>query len=528
MEKARKHMFIFRMVCVILAIVTALPLCIAGCGKTDKPGNSSDVSGSPSSSSDSSGKVTVESVEITSYPKTDYYPGEVFDITGLVVKANLSNGKSKNYFDADFSTWTHKGEPLTESMDKITLTLPKYDYNFDLVIKVANPTDMALTVDKTALKNSYVLSDTIDFTALVVRATVGNETKVVSNGDWRLFNGEKEITDKTAVEAKDLGAGEVTLTVKYLTGQATFTVNVLDPTKVITPAIIEAEDCVYRLNADGSESENKFEHWSVTDTCAAEYYDEQGTCATPSIQNGASGKSVGGLSGGNGENDYGRKVYFKFKVNVPEEGEYALRMRSQSSTLWPGDDTFAVNINAEKGSDNKLKFSETQLRLTLGYRLGEYADLGTKEYHSWFNLFWWGIQKIGDYQLKKGENEIRVYLPKGISGNIDYFEVVQGEQSSAPKIISMRSGNAVDLSENALHLEKGKTLTDMVNTPAAHPVKYTLLYLRTSTGKDVCVLASMLEGKVDYTKVGAQTVTVVDPVSKEEASFTLIIDDIEA
>ena len=100
--------------------------------------HSSDVSGSPSSSSDSSGKVTVESVEITSYPKTDYYPGEVFDITGLVVKANLSNGKSKNYFDADFSTWTHKGEPLTESMDKITLTLPKYDYNFDLVIKVAN------------------------------------------------------------------------------------------------------------------------------------------------------------------------------------------------------------------------------------------------------------------------------------------------------------------------------------------------------------------------------------------------------
>ena len=40
-------------------------------------------------------EVIVKSVDITSMPlKTSYYPGEIFSPEGLVVKANLSNGKT--------------------------------------------------------------------------------------------------------------------------------------------------------------------------------------------------------------------------------------------------------------------------------------------------------------------------------------------------------------------------------------------------------------------------------------------------
>ena len=289
---------------------------------------------------------------------------------------------------------------------------------------------------------------------------------------------------------------------------------------------IEAEDCVYYLNDDNTETENKFDHWSVNNSSGAEYYDDTGNLTSASILSGASGKFVGGLNlDGNGKKN--NNVYFKFKVNVPEDGEYSLRMRGQSSTQWPPVDTFAININSEKDSDNNLKFTNAEATLPLGYRLGKYADLKGKKYYSWNNLFWWGINDLGNYNLKKGENEIRFYLPNGISGNIDYFEVVQGKenQDNKPKIISMRTGNIVDLSNNDLHLEKGKKLTDIVNTPALHPVKYTLIYLRTSTGKDVAILESMLEGKIDYEKVGLQKITVVDPISNEEASFNLIIEE---
>ena len=61
-----------------------------------------------------------------------------------------------------------------------------------------------------------------------------------------------------------------------------------------------------------------------------------------------------------------------------------------------------------------------------------------------------------------------------------------------------------------------------------HPVKYTLLYLRTSSGKEIPVLESMLDGKIDYEKIGeAQLIEVTDPVSKESASFTLVIEEVK-
>ena len=83
------------------------------------------------------------------------------------------------------------------------------------------------------------------------------------------------------------------------------------------------------------------------------------------------------------------------------------------------------------------------------------------------------------------------------------------------------------MSKNALYLNKGEKLTDLVLTPELHPEKYTLLYIRLSSGKEVPVTERMLDGKVDYNKTGEQTVTVTDPVSGEQASFTLIIEEMK-
>ena len=543
MEKARKHMFIFRMVCVILAIVTALPLCIAGCNKNKHvceskcptcgyclnkeckdpvcemkcKGHKDDGPSTP---------VTIKNVQVVVKPKTEYYPGEVFDPSGLVMKATLSSNKSKNLFDKDLASWTHKDEKLTEEVTKITLTLSGYDYSFDLPITVGFPKDMTVTADTSTLKEKYTTDETIDFTTVSVRVTTGGTTTVLKESEWKLFKGETEITDKSAVKAKDLGIGDITLTAQYLPGQEkNFTVTIVDATKVISPAFIEAEDCVYNLDDDGNETDTLYTY--VEATSRAQYYSDT-TLAFTTISSGASGRgAVARLTG-----QYsGKKVFFKFNVNVPEDGSYKIRARAQAVGKQNVKNRIAVNINGAKGADGKFEFTlnnENQY-IYAGNRMGEYCDLAGKSYTNYYNMFWWGVLDIGSFELKKGENTIRVYMPSGIEGNIDYFEVVASEEAQTAKIMSMRTGARVDLSKNVLYLEKGKKLTDIVVTNELHPLTYTLLYIRLSTGVEVPVLGKWVEDKIDYTKVGVeQIITVTDDVSGETASFTLIIEDIKA
>ena len=59
---------------------------------------------------------------------------------------------------------------------------------------------------------------------------------------------------------------------------------------------------MYYLNDDNIETENKFDHWSVNNRSAAEYYEDTGNLTSASLLSGASGKAVGGLNlDGNGK-----------------------------------------------------------------------------------------------------------------------------------------------------------------------------------------------------------------------------------
>ena len=300
---------------------------------------------------------------------------------------------------------------------------------------------------------------------------------------------------------------------------------------VFEPIVIEAEDCVYKLDENGAETTNAYT--TKESVAIAEYYqtiDQDGTTTkkvvqTKSISNGSSGKgAVSSLS----ENQNGKKVYFKLSVDAPFKGSYKIKARAQGpSGASDIKGLLHVNVNNAKDVDGKLIFttnSDSQ-KLTAGNQLKAYCTIADDEpYTNWLNMFWWGMVDIGTFELNKGENEIRIYLLNGFPGNIDYFEVA-ADGKEAPAIISYRPDLSGNLDGKVLHISKDTKLTSVVPTPALHPAKYTLLYLRTSSGKEVPVLESMLKGKVDYNKVGKeQLVTVTDPVSKEEASFTLFID----
>lgn len=465
----------------------------------------------------------VVSAEVVIQPnKTSYYPGEIFDPTGLGVKATLSNGKTKNYFDMDFAEWTHKDEPLTEDITKITFTIPGTEVTFDVAITVSVPEDLVMTVDTSSLKETYLTTDTIDFSTIVVKVTTGGKTTILEQDMWSLWEADTEIEDISAVT---LPAGEHTMTVKYLTEfEKDFTVIVNDPASVINPEFVEAERSVYWLDDNGDETSGAY---TIKENVAGyEYYDEEGRLVQGSrISNGTSGDGASSSLSGSNTNQNGDKVYFKFTVNVPENGIYKLLARVQGTGAFKITNKFTVNINGKTGEDGKLEFaaSTSEDYVRAGNQLSKYVDTEGKKYTSWLGMFWWNMVCIGDYELQQGENTIRIRMPNAFEGNIDYFEVRESDYVYEPQLFSMRTGSRVDLTSNAIYLEKGQTLTDIVSTSELHPAKYTLIYIRLADGQEVPVLESMLSD-IDYNRVGEQTVTVT--CNETTATFKLVIEDI--
>ncbi|MFA6862104.1 MAG: hypothetical protein WCR56_07035 [Bacilli bacterium] len=177
-----------------------------------------------SSATVSDAEALVESVNFTVKPVVSYAPGDVFDITGMTVKVNLSNGHSKQYFDSDFSSWTHKDEALTEDVNKITFAIPDRVYSyFDLPITVSYADDInAVLIERVKFDQRYYSRsehpdfrtyEVIDFTYLTVKIQMVGETDYIEVTNWNLFDGETEFTNNQFVWFET--AGVHNLVVKY-------------------------------------------------------------------------------------------------------------------------------------------------------------------------------------------------------------------------------------------------------------------------------------------------------------------------
>lgn len=295
-----------------------------------------------------------------------------------------------------------------------------------------------------------------------------------------------------------------------------------------TTQVFEAENCAYYIEAKGEHAAD--DKYTDFETLAPFNYYDGDTACDNYIANGAGGNaSVRNIQG----NQEGKNVYFKFTVNTAESGYYKIKTRAVCNNTEKISRMFSVNVNNEKNSDGSLKLvtDKKEQQVYCGNRLSEYADLGGKEYVSYCSRAWWSIIDVGTVFLSKGDNEIRIYMPGGFGGNIDCFEVIDSEEQKTTKIISYNNEKLerVDVSETGtvLYLENGKKFSDHVNVKDLdyrHPVRYTLLYMSLTNNTEIPILESMLEGKVDYNKVGEeQVVTVTDPVSGESASFKLFI-----
>ena len=280
----------------------------------------------------------------------------------------------------------------------------------------------------------------------------------------------------------------------------------------VEPDHIEAEDCVYLL-------ENGNKYTVSEDSANAQYPDSEGKISSSNfsrINNGSSGKgAVSSLS----KTQNGTKVYFEFTVNAPTSGEYELLARVQGIDESSINGLFNVSIN---GGEATLNTSND--KILKGNQLKDQYN-ASSDYLNWCNLFWWNMVNIGTYSLNKGENTIKITLPNGLNGNIDYFEIQNKNITKTSKIFSFRGGSREELStNNGLTLIENGLLSDKSGTPASHPCKYTLMYIRLLDGSEHPITEEMLTNysNIDYKKVDQEQIVTIN-YKENTASFKLFI-----
>ena len=116
-------------------------------------------------------------------------------------------------------------------------------------------------------------------------------------------------------------------------------------------------------------------------------------------------------------------------------------------------------------------------------------------------------------------------MPNGLNGNIDYFEIQNKNSANTSKVFSFREGSRNELStNNGLTLIENGLLSDKSGTPASHPCKYTLMYIRLLDGSEHPITEEMLTNysNIDYTKVDQEQIVTIN-YKENTASFKLFI-----
>ena len=533
-------------------------------------------SGTPGDSEPYEDPYIVSVGEVTPPTKTSYIEGEIFDPTGMKFNTVwMVNGKEVN-IPLDYTicdSWTHKDEPLTVGVNKITFEV--YGKTFDVDITVKELTG-SLLINASALRSQYSTNEGIDLTKVqVFLAEEGGEYVPLGSGYNFYDNGTLVPASKwSSYVATDEGSH--TFTVKYLSLTETFTVEVVDSTKVISPYHVQAEDSIFMYEDATQQVETttpwtrkeNYSHYAVNVSYVENYLQDGASFPETNkygleelrglnyayvkaqVPHGAENAAVANT-------DTNKNYYYKFDVYVPEDGDYDLFVRAQATNSTTNTHVFDINIDERRESDGGALIYEQCVdgaadSTASGGNIVSgpqgYVVEGNQRYiegttsldgPGWFNMYYWSTVKIATIKLTAGTHTIRLRPTGAVSMNTDYFSLEKAGTSTAesePLVINERDGSGSVIGENdAIYLNAGEKLGDISEVPDGPFLHYTLIYLRvydyTNTSglapfyMEVPITEENISG-IDYSKTGKQTATVsfTAPSGTEyTAQFNVII-----
>lgn len=530
-----------KIISLVLAVLLAAALCfsLSACGETKPSGPSN---------TDKNKDPYVTKVDITKMPtKTEYYEGEIFDPKGLTFDATwIIEGKEK-VISLGYGTcqdWTHKNEPLTSDVTKITFTL--YGCTFDVAITVKPMASLNFIIDSSMIKAQYTTEDTINLTQIEAYLKEGDSNYMtVSHENLIITDNGTEIPLEDRYDYSTT-AGTHEFKVTYLGLSQSFSVEIIEPSQVITPYHVQAETSTffYEVGTGGTNGTDptKIFGYGYGDGTFVEtdnpytrlesesWYDKPGQATIKKIKHGAEGSVIANA-------EMHTNFYIKFTVNVPSDGTYDILARAQATTVAEVGKSLLVNVNG-KEENGQLVYEPLTSNEKILKGNQRYTDDGKVDGTSWFNMYFWTTAKLGTFELKKGDNVIR-FRPTGEANvpNIDYFEVQKEGSTSAEelKVVNERSGEGVVLNDTPVYIKQGEKLGDITGISAEWPDHYTLLYLRTFDYVDkdgnkafiqeIPITEEMITG-IDYDTLGDQVATVnyTSPSGQEyTTTFNVVI-----
>ena len=487
----------------------------------------------------------------------------------------MVNGKEVN-IPLDYTicdSWTHKDEPLSVGVNKITFEV--YGKTFDVDITVKELTG-SLLINASALRSQYSTNEAIDLTKVqVFIAEEGGEYVPLGSG-YSFYDNDTLVPASEWSSYVATDEGSHTFTVKYLSLTETFTVEVVDSTKVISPYHIQAEDSIFMYEDATQQVETttpwarkeNYSHYAVNVSYIENYLQDGASFPETnkygleeiSGQNYAyvktrvpHGAENAAVSNTNNNTDY----FYKFDVYVPEDGNYDLFARAQATSSTTNTHVFDINIDERRESDDGALVYEQCVdgaadSTASGGNIVSgpqgYVVEGNQRYiddtttldgPGWFNMYYWSTVKIATIKLTAGTHTIRLRPTGAVPMNTDYFFLEKAGTSTAesePLIINERDGSGSVIGENdAIYLNAGEKLGDISGVPEGPFLHYTLIYLRVYDYTNLSGLAPFymevpiteenISG-IDYSKTGKQTATVsfTAPSGTEyTAQFNVII-----
>lgn len=312
---------------------------------------------------------TIKEIKVTTPPnKTEYFSGEDFDKTGMVITAYLNNGNTreiKDYIVVD-------GENLGANQTEVKI---KYD-TFETTQKI---TVIKNSVEKLELKQlpkklEYDAGDDFETDGMIVEATFKDGTV-------------KEIKDFEIPDGKDLKNGQTSVNVVYQEGKTSLTIKV-NPNPIVKIEITNPP--------------TKKEYVEGQD------FNREGMVVTVTYQNGkvknvTSYTVENGTKLANGQN----KVVIKFE---DEELEQEITVKEKKP--------LAIEIK-DRPTKTKYVQNKEELELTGGKIIVKYNDGSSEE----VSMSESGVTVEGFDNTKLGKNTIKVkYLNLETSFEVEIIE----------------------------------------------------------------------------------------------------------
>ena len=198
-------------------------------------------------------QATLEGIEVTTLPKVQYFVGDEFDPSGMVVTASYSDGKTRNV--TGYTIDPEDGSILnTAGSQTVTVSYSEGDVTKTTTFIVTVEAVVVTGIEIVPVEDVYVIGDAFDATVAVYQVYNNGDKVLLESGyDVTYTQDGKEVVDGQVLEE----TGKITITVTYQTFTATFDVTVRAPGDVAISVTVIGGGPTNKvvLTVDGVETE---------------------------------------------------------------------------------------------------------------------------------------------------------------------------------------------------------------------------------------------------------------------------------